>query len=59
MSTPPYIDQYYDEALELLTRLIEMPSMSGEEEGTAAIIETFLEGKEILFERKGNNISYP
>ncbi len=56
MSTPPYVDAYYEEALELLSKLIEMPSMSGEEEGTAAILESFLEDKGILYERKGNNL---
>ena len=56
MSIPPYIEQYYQEALELLSNLIQMPSLSGEEEGTAAIIEAFLEAKEISFERSGNNI---
>ena len=35
---------------------IQFYSLDKEEEGTATIIETFLEGKEILFERKGNNI---
>jgi len=56
MGTPPYIEEYYEEALALLTKFIEMPSMSGEEEGTASIIEAFLEEKEIPFQRKGNNI---
>lgn len=40
----------------MLSRLIEMPSMSGEEEGTAAIIEAFFEEKEIPYQRQGNNI---
>ena len=56
MSSPPYIDAYYDEAVALLVKLIEMPSMSGEEEGTAAILEACLEEKNIEFERKGNNL---
>ena len=56
MSTPPYIEQYYEEALTLLSALIEMPSMSGEEEGTAALIESFLEDHQIDFSRKGNNL---
>ncbi len=56
MSTPDYIEQYYEEALELLTRLIETPSLSGEEEGTARILEDFLREKGIPFNRKGNNI---
>ncbi len=56
MSIPPYIEPYYQSALALLSKLIEMPSLSGEEEGTAAIIEAFLEEKEISFERSGHNI---
>ena len=56
MRTPPYIEEYYKEALALLSKLIEIPSMSGQEAGTAAVIEAFLEKKSIPFNRKGNNI---
>ncbi|MEM0939155.1 MAG: M20 family metallo-hydrolase [Bacteroidota bacterium] len=54
--TPNCIDTYFSEALALLKKLIEIPSMSGEEEGTAAILESFLKGKDIPYQRKGNNI---
>lgn len=56
MPIPPYIDDYYQDAVVLLSKIIEMPSMSGEEEGTAAMIETFLEDREVPFHRKGNNV---
>ena len=56
MNTQPSIEAYYHEAVSLLSKLIETPSLSGEEEGTASLIEDFLKQKHILFQRKGNNL---
>jgi len=44
------------EAIALLKQLIATQSFSREEEGTAALIEDFLRGKKIPFQRKKNNI---
>ncbi|MEM6643342.1 MAG: M20 family metallo-hydrolase [Bacteroidota bacterium] len=56
MATPDYIDTLYPDALRVLKALIETPSLSGEEEGTAAIISSFLQEKGIAFQRQGHNI---
>ena len=42
--------------IELLKELIAIPSLSKEENETAAKIETFLQEKNILTKRKGNNV---
>lgn len=42
--------------IELLQKLIATPSFSRQEEGTAELIVDFLNNKNIVFERKGNNI---
>jgi acetylornithine deacetylase len=44
------------EAIALLSKLIETPSFSGKEDGTAALIQAFLEEKGIPFQRHLNNI---
>lgn len=44
------------QAVELLIDLINTPSLSGEEDKTASIIEHFLERNTISFKRKDNNI---
>jgi acetylornithine deacetylase/succinyl-diaminopimelate desuccinylase-like protein len=43
-------------AINLLTRLIETPSFSKEEQGTAALIKKFFEVEQIETNQKGNNI---
>ncbi len=45
-----------DEALELLKSLIATPSLSRQEEGTAAILEAFLRGKGVDVRRHLNNV---
>lgn len=56
MSSQPYTKLYFEEALELLSKLISTPSLSREEEKTAMLIEELFEKKKIPFERKGNNV---
>ncbi|HEX6226284.1 MAG TPA: M20 family metallo-hydrolase [Chryseolinea sp.] len=46
----------YQKALDLLTTLISVPSFSREEDGTAAIIQSFFEKEGISVHRIGNNI---
>jgi len=46
----------YQEAIELLQKLVATPSFSKEEENTAKIIETFFQNKSIAFQRHLNNI---
>lgn len=46
----------FEDALDLLKKLIETPSLSKEENKTADIIQIFLEKKGIPTHRKGNNI---
>jgi acetylornithine deacetylase len=48
--------QFTAEALELLGKLISIPSFSREEDGTAAAIEQFLQQKAITTRRCGNNV---
>tara|TARA_B100000497_G_scaffold123925_1_gene157467 strand:+ start:220 stop:1278 length:1059 start_codon:yes stop_codon:yes gene_type:complete len=45
-----------EDALQLLTDLIRIPSFSKEEDKTAQIIGTFLEKKGVKFERSNNNL---
>ena len=49
-------EQRYTDALNLLKNLIQTPSFSGEETGTAALIQQFLEEKGCSTERIHNNI---
>ena len=56
MNLQSSIDHYFQEATSLLSRLIETPSLSKEEENTAALIESFLNEKNVHFNRDGNNI---
>ena len=44
------------EVISLLKELISIPSFSKEEEGTASLIEKFFLIKDIISERKGNNV---
>jgi acetylornithine deacetylase len=50
------IEQLQKDSLELLKRLISISSFSKEEEGTAVVIEQFLQDKGIKTHRKLNNI---
>lgn len=56
MNTQLSIETYFEKAVNLLSGLIETPSISREEEGTAKLISTFLEENNIPFQRSGNNI---
>ena len=49
-------DQLHHDVLELLKRLIRTPSLSGEEQGTAALIAAFLEEQGASVERLKNNV---
>ncbi|MDL1913481.1 MAG: M20/M25/M40 family metallo-hydrolase [Bergeyella sp.] len=44
------------EAKDLLKRLIQTPSLSKQEEGTARLIADYIKSKNIPYERKGNNV---
>ncbi len=46
----------YQKALDLLTKLIAVPSFSREEDGTASLIQSFFENEGIAVWRSGNNI---
>ncbi|MEB2782060.1 M20 family metallo-hydrolase [Algoriphagus sp. C2-6-M1] len=46
----------YDDAVQLLTQLIEIPSYSKEENYTADIIEEFFTAREVEVHKSGNNI---
>lgn len=48
--------ELYDSAVELLARLIEIPSYSKEESSTAEVIEEFFTARDIEVHRSGNNI---
>lgn len=50
------IDQIHDEAIILLSRLIEIPSLSKEEDKTADLIDDYLKKYEVETYRKGNNV---
>ena len=56
MTTQLSVNTYFDEAVGLLKQLIETPSLSGEEEKTARLIEDFLVERNVRFARKGNNV---
>lgn len=49
-------DQLYQHALLLLQRLIETPSFSREEDGTATVIEQFLQQQGVTVQRHLNNV---
>ncbi|HUX85109.1 MAG TPA: M20 family metallo-hydrolase [Chitinophagaceae bacterium] len=49
-------NELYDDALELLRRLISIPSYSREEDRTADAIQEFLRSKGISCNRSGNNV---
>lgn len=46
----------YQKALDLLTKLIAIPSFSREEDGTASVIQSFFENEGVAVQRSGNNI---
>lgn len=46
----------YDEAVQLLSQLIEIPSYSKEESSTAEVIEEFFTARDIEVHKSGNNI---
>ena len=48
--------ELYDSAVELLTRLIEIPSYSKEESSTAEVIEEFFTARDIEVHKSGNNV---
>ncbi|SFT54085.1 acetylornithine deacetylase [Algoriphagus locisalis] len=48
--------ELYDSAVELLNRLIEIPSYSKEESSTAEVIEEFFTARDIEVHKSGNNI---
>ena len=50
------VENLHKEALTLLSQLVKTPSLSKEENETASIIASFLEQKEIEYERWDNNI---
>src|SRR5690554_3431560 len=50
------VDQLYTEAIQLLKKLIQTPSFSGEEDKTAAIIADWFADKDIAVNRSKNNI---
>ena len=57
MNNPlPYLEQYTKIAVDLLCRLIAVPSLSREEDRTAGIIESFLKEQGCAVFRKGNNV---
>jgi acetylornithine deacetylase len=51
-----YTDQQFLDAQNLLAQLVACPSLSREEQGTAAIIQDFLRAKNIPFHTIGNNV---
>lgn len=46
----------YDDAVQLLTQLIEIPSYSKEESSTAEVIEEFFTARDIEVHKSGNNV---
>ena len=56
MTTPFFVDTYFQEAIALLSKLIATPSLSKEEDRTAGLIEDFFLEHEIVYERSGNNV---
>jgi acetylornithine deacetylase len=53
---PELINQLSDAAVDLLIRLIKMPSFSREEAGTAALIQDFLGTYGVVAQRRQNNV---
>ena len=53
---PEVINQLSDAAIDLLTRLIQVPSFSREEAETATIIQDFLAAHGVVAQRRHNNI---
>jgi acetylornithine deacetylase len=51
-----YTDQQFLDAQNLLAQLVACPSLSREEQGTAAIIQDFLSARNIAFHTLGNNV---
>lgn len=49
-------EQFKSKALDLLEKLIEIPSFSGEESGTADLIGAFMQGEGIETSRDNNNV---
>jgi acetylornithine deacetylase len=56
MATPSFIEDYYQESLELLIKLIETPSISKEEAKTALLIEDFMRSNGVSCERSDHNV---
>jgi acetylornithine deacetylase len=50
------VNELYSEAVQLLKELIAIPSFSKEEQGTAALLHTFLQGKGIPAKKLMNNV---
>jgi acetylornithine deacetylase len=50
------IQSLYSDAVDLLKALIAVPSFSREEDGTASLLETFMESRGIPVRRSGNNV---
>ena len=50
------ISELYDNAVDLLKQLIEIPSLSKEESSTAEVIEEFFTAEQITSHRSGNNV---
>jgi acetylornithine deacetylase len=50
------VHNLYDDAISLLKELIQTPSFSKEEDGTASIISRFLAQKGLATSRVGNNV---
>ncbi|MBH8557813.1 M20 family metallo-hydrolase [Hymenobacter negativus] len=53
---PDLINQLSDEAVELLIRLIQTPSFSREEGGTATLIQNFFTAHGVISKRQQNNV---
>ena len=50
------LETYYQDALRLLQSLIETPSFSSQENGTAALLEAWFSRHDISFKRTHNNV---
>tara|TARA_Y100000310_G_scaffold291855_1_gene320117 strand:+ start:5661 stop:6740 length:1080 start_codon:yes stop_codon:yes gene_type:complete len=50
------IDQLHQEAIQLLSQLIEIPSLSREEDKTADLLQAFFEKQGVSVNRQGNNV---
>lgn len=48
--------QLHQKAIQLLTKLISVPSFSKEEDGTASLLKEFFEKEGVVVHRRGNNI---